>query len=117
MTSSSIAVPAAFAVLSFGMFFLAFSYRSKSDILRGKPELIGWFDAFYVYGNIFALACLNTVFGVLNTASVPFSSVVLPVFQLLIYCYLFVNIVIFLKFFKFLLTYSYSLISKKMGMR
>jgi hypothetical protein len=99
MVSIIFSAPMGLAILSLALFYLSNSYRQQLKI--------GWFECFFFFGNLFALATLNLIYGMLQTGSIPFSNTVLPIFQALLFVYLFAVIVVFFKLWRFTINYIF----------
>lgn len=90
----------AFSGLAFVFFYLSDSY---------KDSVIGLFEVFSNIGHIFALASLVILGNMLASVSIQFSGIILTVFSLMVWVYFMVFIMLFLRMWKNMIKFYWSM--------
>ena len=94
MVAFGLYAPLGFGIMAIGMFILAYSYKEREEV--------GWFEAYFLFGNLFILGALYSIYNALLNASYSFSGTILPFFQLMLWLFVFINIVILFKVLKYI---------------
>ena len=89
MGTTSMAAPFALLIISASLFFAAYGQRR-----REQPIV---FEVFFMLGGLLAITASLILFNTLNIASVSFAGVVLPVFGILIWAYIILLFIMFVK--------------------
>jgi cytochrome c biogenesis protein CcdA len=89
MAITSMVAPIALIIIAVCFFFTAYGQRK-----REQPIIS---EVFFMLGGLLAIAASLILFNTLNIASVSFAGVVLPVFGILIWAYIILLLIIFVK--------------------